>query len=125
MGMNPNYLLRDELEYELHIRGIHTEGDVHFLRKIFRSVISEAVPIRPEIFGEFELRKLVVGISLKVSELEGLVIQPNPSQLHLCTRVKTRIKHLTDHLLRIISSSPLPACISVSEIVVYCPFSGN
>jgi hypothetical protein len=69
MGMNPNNLLRDELEYELHIRGIHTEGDVHVLRKIFRSVISEAVPIRPDILGEVELRELVVGISLEVSEL--------------------------------------------------------
>jgi hypothetical protein len=54
MSMNPNYLLREELEY-----------DVHFLRKIFALLsLKLFVPIRPEILGKVEPRELVVVISL-------------------------------------------------------------
>jgi len=32
--MNPNYLLRDELEYERVFRGVNLAGDVHLLRTL-------------------------------------------------------------------------------------------
>ena len=43
--MNPNFLLKDELHCELKIRGISSDADVQTLRKLFRSVVSEGLPI--------------------------------------------------------------------------------
>jgi hypothetical protein len=43
--MNPNFLLKDELQYELKIRGINSEADIQTLRKLFRSVVAEGLPI--------------------------------------------------------------------------------
>jgi hypothetical protein len=42
--INPNYLLRNELQYELASRGLNSSGDVQFLRKIFRVVQADGVP---------------------------------------------------------------------------------
>jgi hypothetical protein len=39
--MNPNYLYKDELLYELAIRGIVSEADVPALRKLFWAVIAK------------------------------------------------------------------------------------
>ena len=53
--INPNYLTRDELEYELMSRGVTTAGDVQTLRKIFRAIQSEDVPSqigRVGVFGQ-------------------------------------------------------------------------
>jgi len=43
--MNPNFLLKDELLYELCSRGISSEADVQTLRRLFRSVVSEDLPV--------------------------------------------------------------------------------
>jgi len=40
---NPNYLLKDELLYELLVRGISSDSDVHTLRKLFRAVVTDKV----------------------------------------------------------------------------------
>jgi hypothetical protein len=61
--MNPNYLLKDELQYELLVTGIKSEADVQTLRKLFRLVFSENV--RVELTG--------LGI-LKVQELYQTVV---------------------------------------------------
>ena len=44
-SMNTNFLLKDELQYELNIRGINSEADVQTLRKLFRSVVAEGLRI--------------------------------------------------------------------------------
>jgi len=43
--MNPNFLLKDEVLYELGIRGITSDADVHTLRKLFQSVAAEDLPV--------------------------------------------------------------------------------
>jgi hypothetical protein len=43
--MNPNFMLKDELLYELGIRGISSDADVQTLRKLFRSVVSEDLTV--------------------------------------------------------------------------------
>jgi hypothetical protein len=47
-AMNPNYLLKDELEFELRVRGISSFRDVSLLRKRVRSAISSFLPTQPE-----------------------------------------------------------------------------
>ena len=43
--MNPNYLSKKELIYKLSLRGINTDGEVQWLRKLFRTVmVRDAVP---------------------------------------------------------------------------------
>ena len=46
--MNPNYLLRDELVYELAIRGVNLTEDVQLLCGLFRSVLAEDIPVTPK-----------------------------------------------------------------------------
>jgi hypothetical protein len=48
--MNHNYLLRDEILYELCTHGVQSEGDVQLLRKL-RSVLSDDVPIELQNLG--------------------------------------------------------------------------
>jgi hypothetical protein len=93
--MNPNYLLKEELEYKLSIRGIYSQGDVQLLRKNFRSVMSEDVPIKLENLCEINPLER---ICFKAAEFERLVDNPSSHYAQLSTRVKTRVKHLTDRL---------------------------
>jgi hypothetical protein len=48
--MNPNNLLKEELEYELRVRGIAWAGDANLLRKQLRQAISSGFPTLPEKF---------------------------------------------------------------------------
>jgi hypothetical protein len=43
--MNPNHLGKDDLLYELRIRGITSEADIQSLRKLFRSVVVTDLPV--------------------------------------------------------------------------------
>jgi hypothetical protein len=117
--MNPNYLLKEELEYELRIRGIYSQGDLKILRKIFRSVTSEDVPIKLENLGEINTLEQWECICFKVAELERLVDNPSSNYAKLSARVKTRVKHLTDRLSHVRSLGPLPVEVSTSAIDVH------
>jgi hypothetical protein len=46
--MNPNHPLKDELDYELCVRGVSCIGDVISLRKRLRTAISDSLPSSPE-----------------------------------------------------------------------------
>jgi hypothetical protein len=48
--MNPNYLLKDELEYELLVRGVPCIGHVISLRKRLLTAISDFLPLPLEKF---------------------------------------------------------------------------
>jgi hypothetical protein len=43
--MNSNFLLKDELLYEIGIRAIISYEDVQTLRKLLRSVVPEDLPV--------------------------------------------------------------------------------
>jgi hypothetical protein len=57
--MNPNFLLKDELLYELGIRGIGSDADVQTLRRLFRSVVSEELPVDLSKVGSLGVEKLL------------------------------------------------------------------
>jgi hypothetical protein len=48
--MNPDYLLKVELETELRVCAIPSFGDVSLLRERVRSAVSSFLPSQPEIF---------------------------------------------------------------------------
>jgi hypothetical protein len=72
--MNPNYLLREEIEYELCVRGLNVMGDINLLRQVFRSVVTETVAVNLEnLGGEFDPQEHIEYISSKIQELEVLL----------------------------------------------------
>jgi len=46
VGMNPKHLTKDELFYELCIRGIDTVADTLKLRKLFRKFVTRDLPLQ-------------------------------------------------------------------------------
>jgi hypothetical protein len=96
--MNPNYLGKDELLYELGIREITSEAETQSLRKLFRSVVGRDLPLDAS-----HLRGLSVGeqeecILNKIHELQTLVGQSKTALPGLVTRVQTKILHLRGRL---------------------------
>jgi hypothetical protein len=72
--MNPNYLLREEIEYELRVRGLNLTSDVNLLRKVFRSVVTKMMPANLEnLVREFDPQDHLEYISNKIQELEVLI----------------------------------------------------
>ena len=92
-NINPNFLLKNELPYELKICGINSEAVVQTLRKLFMSVLAEGLPIYmcnlytlgvEEIFGRF---------ASKIVEVQGMVTQQKLDLSSLTTRFSTKIAH--------------------------------
>jgi hypothetical protein len=71
--MNPNYLLKDEILYELAIRGIVSEADVPALRKLFRAVIAEGVRFQISYLQAVNVNELYSQIISKTNESQSLV----------------------------------------------------
>jgi hypothetical protein len=92
--MNPNYLLKDELLYELGIRGITSEGDIASLRKLFRSSVARNLPIDVYCLKGLQLEALYSTILEKTLELQTQVTQPTADVASFTTRSNTRIAHL-------------------------------
>jgi hypothetical protein len=74
--MNPNYLLKDELLYQLGIRGITSEGDIDSLRKLFRSSVARNLPINVDCLKGLQLNVLCSTILEKILKLQTQVTQP-------------------------------------------------
>jgi pullulanase/glycogen debranching enzyme len=70
--MNPNYLFKDELLYELAIRGFTIEGDVPTLRKVFRYVVSVEQPRDLSYLKAVGVNDLYATTASKVAELQVL-----------------------------------------------------
>ena len=58
--MNPNYLTKEELLYELGIRGIKDDSDTQYLRKLFRRIISRDLPLQWDFLASFRTRGAVL-----------------------------------------------------------------
>jgi len=90
--MNPNFLLKDELQYELKICGINSEANIQTLHKLFRSVVCNLYSLSVE-----ELFGCVVS---KTVELQGLVTQQK-LDLSLMPCFSTKIAHLRGCLIHL------------------------
>jgi hypothetical protein len=113
--VNRNYLLKDELQYELCIRGIGSEADVQTLLKIFRTVVSESIAVD---LSTCNLRLLGVenlygSVASKI-ELQALVTQPSSSLSFLTSRLRSRISHLRGRLAYLTNLGLFPADIKTS-----------
>jgi hypothetical protein len=89
--VNPNYLSKDELLYELCLRGITIETEIQSLRKLFRSAVARDLPV-----GVSHLRELIVGelgecFLNKIHELQAHVTQSETALPSLVARMRTKI----------------------------------
>ena len=89
--MYPNYLLRDELEYELASRGLSSAGDVQWLHKIFRAVQADGVPSQASHLPQGSIEVMYRSVCVKVGELEGLNEQLDKSLPTPVARISTRV----------------------------------
>jgi hypothetical protein len=96
--MNPNFLLKDELVYELAIRGITSEGDTSLLRKLFRSIDTTEVQIQQEFFKSVSLDNWFSVIHTKICELQKLIVQGISTTAVVEPRVRTRLLHVQGRL---------------------------
>jgi hypothetical protein len=98
--MNPNFLLKDELLYELGIRGISSRADTSSLRKTFRTVCSRELSWHFEYLESATAEDWVSLVTPRIFELQNLV-KTSGSVLVLEWRVSTRILHLRGRLLHL------------------------
>jgi len=99
--MNPNYLSKDELIYELRLRGINSDEEVQWLRKLFGSVVAREVPPEARRLEGCNVDELYTSVVRKIYELQELVDRPEASIPVLVNRVRTRLLHLRGRVLHL------------------------
>ena len=109
--MNPNFLLKDEILYELGIRGISSDADVQTLRRLFRSAVAEGLPVDLSKVSSLSIEDLYASTVSKIVELQNQVIQSKAS-LFPTSRFRTRISHLRGRLVHLTSLYTLPANVT-------------
>jgi hypothetical protein len=71
--LNPNYLLKHELQYKLLIRSIVSEAEVQTLQKLFRTAVIENMAVNLSELSELDVKELYQTIVCKVAELCKIV----------------------------------------------------
>jgi DNA-directed RNA polymerase subunit N (RpoN/RPB10) len=99
--MNPNYLTKEEIVYELTLRGIKCEASAHELRKILRTNISRNLTWQFEGLFTEPICEILDVVSAKLIELQEEVEQAKTSGVGVTARSQTRILHLRGRLLHI------------------------
>ena len=114
-SMNRNYLLKDELQYELSARGISSESDVQTLRKLFRSILGERVPVDLRNLSTQSVEELYEYVVNKSLELQSLITQQKTELALLTPRFQTRIPHLRGSVLHLTDLNPSESGITTSK----------
>jgi len=110
--MNPNHLTKDELLYELVIRGIDTVADTLLLRRLFRKSVTMDLPLQFSYLTSGATEGLYLGISTKVSELQKLVGKSEINWISLAPGVLSKVRHLRGRLQHLTKAS---LCFTSSE----------
>jgi hypothetical protein len=111
--MNPNFLYRDELEYELGLRRFKTEGDAPQLRKSFRSEIKGNEKLQWDYLTSASAVKWICEIEVKICELQDIVKQSAGSLISVLPRARTRLLHLRGRLSHLTDAS---LCTTKEEV---------
>jgi hypothetical protein len=105
--MNRNYLYKDELIYELGVRGITSNADTHVLSRLFCSVVVEDVAVEPSYLWVKGSDKLYEVALKKILELQQLFEQQDKNLSRLQTRaqhLRARVAHLETAELQVWAS---------------------
>ena len=109
------YLLKDELQYELFVRGINSDSDVQTLRKLFRSVVAESLPVDLRNLSTQCVEELYECVVNKTLELQALITQQKSDLTLLTPRFRTRLSHLRGRLLHLTELDPSALAITTSK----------
>jgi hypothetical protein len=99
--MNPNYLGKDNLLYELRIRGITSGAEIQSLRKLYRSVVARDLPVDVSHLRGLSVGELSERVLNKIHEFQAVVTQSETALPGLVARVRTKILHLRGRLSHI------------------------
>jgi hypothetical protein len=99
--MNPNYLSKEEIVYELNLRGIKCEASAQELRKILRTNISRNLTWQFEGLFTEPIGEILDVLSAKLLELQEEVERARTTGAGVTSRIQTRILHLRGRLLHI------------------------
>jgi len=115
--MNPNYLLKDELQYELSARGISGDSDVQTLRKLFRSLVAEKVPVDLRNLSTQSVEEHCKNVlrTRYWSCMQALITQQKSELALLTPRFRTRLSHLGGSLLHLTELDPSASGITTSK----------
>jgi len=113
--MNPNYLLKEDLRYELLVRGITSDSDVHTLRKLFRAVVTENAPCDLSYLSTQSVEELFESVVDKTVELQNLIKQQEAQLTQLAPRFETWLHHLRGRFLHLTELDPSAATSTSSR----------
>jgi len=99
--MNPNHLLKDELQYELSARGISSDSDVQTLRRLFRSVVAEKLPVDLRNLSTQSVEELYECAVNMTLQLQALITQQKSELVLLAPRFRTRLSRRRGRLLHL------------------------
>jgi hypothetical protein len=99
----------------LYIRGIISDADVQTLRRVFRSVVSEELPVDLSKVSSFGVEELYMCVVSKTVELQNLVTQKKSSASLLVPRFRTRLYQLRGRLLHLTNLRSFPSNITTSH----------
>ena len=112
--MNPNYLLKDELLYELLVRRISSDSDVHTLRKLFRAVVTDKVTCDVCNLTTLSVEELFEAVDNKAVEMQNLIKQQE-ELFQLSPRLRTHLQHLRGRLGHLMELDPSASIIPRSR----------
>ena len=111
--MNPNYLTKEELLYELGIRGIKDDSDTQYLRKLFRRIICRNLPLQWDFLASFRTEELYSCVSTKIYELQEWLTREGLSRNEISLRAGTRVQLLRGRLRHLTQAG---LCTTSSEL---------
>jgi hypothetical protein len=114
--LNPNYLLKDELQYELLIRSIKSEAEVQTLRTLFRTAVIENVAVNLNEMSELYVQELYQTIVCKVAELRNIVASESAETVTLVPRLRAKIFHVQERLRHLKITNQASGNISSDEL---------
>jgi hypothetical protein len=103
--MNPNYLTKEELLYELGVRGISCTEDIDSLRRTFRAVYLRDVPIDLQSFDSACVEEWIALLSSRIYELQGFVEKLESQPVLSVSRIQTQVLHIGGRVKHLESSS--------------------
>jgi hypothetical protein len=111
--MNPNYLTKDEILYELGIRGTTEYMDTQNLRRLFRRVITRDLPLQWVYLTLFRTEVLYSSITTKVHELQEWLTREGLKRTEFALGVDTRVRHFRDRLSHL---TQVGLCTPIDEL---------
>ena len=92
--------------YELQLRGISSDSDIHTLRKLFRAVVTDKVPCDVRNLTTRSVEELFETIHFKAVEMQNLIKQQEAELFQQSPRFRTRLEHLRGRLRHITELDP-------------------